>query len=193
MPFATTQWSVVLDAQSELRAAREAMEKLCRIYWRSIYSFVQRQGIAPKEAEDFTQGFFALLLERKDLATVRKKKGRLRSYLLASVKNFLADERRSAMAIKRGKGERLIACEEIREHEHVNVERRDRLPAEQIYERRWALTVLEQVLTRLRDEYRSAGNVRFFDQSKKMLMDEPDRLSRAQVASEFGMTEKAIK
>jgi RNA polymerase sigma-70 factor (ECF subfamily) len=192
VPFATTHWSVILDVQSELRAARQAMEKLCRIYWRPVYSFVQRQGTAPKEAEDLTQGFFALLLERKDLDTVRKK-GRLRSYLLASVKNFLADERRCAMAIKRGKGERLISCEEIREHERVNVERSDRLPADQIYERRWALTVLEQVLTRLRDEYRSAGNVRFFDQIKKMLIDEPDRPSQAQVASEFGMTEKAVK
>jgi hypothetical protein len=97
------------------------------------------------------------------------------------------------MAIKRGKGERLISCEEIREHERVNVERSDRLPADQIYERRWALTVLEQVLVRLRDEYRSAGNVRFFDQIKNLLTDEPDQPLQAQVASEFGMTEKAVK
>jgi RNA polymerase sigma factor (sigma-70 family) len=193
VPLTTTHWSVVLDAQSELRAAREALEKLCRIYWRPIYSFVQRQGIAPKEAEDLTQGFFALVLERKDLDTVRKEKGRLRSYLLASVKNFLTDEKRRAMAIKRGKEERLIPFEEVREHERVDVERSDRLPADQIYERRWALTVLEQVMARLRDEYRSAGNVRFFDQMKKMLMDEPNRPSQAQVASEFGMTEKAVK
>ncbi len=108
VPFTTTRWSVVLDAQSELRAAREALEKLCRIYWRPIYSFVQRQGIEPNEAGDLTQGFLALLLERKDLNTVRKEKGRLRFYLLASLKNFLADERRRAIAIKRGQGEQLI-------------------------------------------------------------------------------------
>src|SRR2546421_4884079 len=85
--FTTTHWSVVLAAQDESPAAQEALEKLCRTYWRPIYSFVRRQGIRPAEAEDITQGFFALLLERKDLNTVRKEKGRLRSYLLASVKH----------------------------------------------------------------------------------------------------------
>jgi RNA polymerase sigma factor (sigma-70 family) len=192
VPLTATHWSVVLDAQSELRAAREALEKLCRIYWRPIYSFVQRQGIGPKEAGDLTQGFLALLLERKDLNTVRKEKGRLRSYLLASLKNFLADERRRAMAIKRGQGQQLIPSQELREGERI-VERSDRLTAEQIYERRWAFTVLEQVMRRLRDEYRSAGNLRFFDQMKKMLMDEPGRPSQAEVASEFDMTENAVK
>src|SRR5216110_1324507 len=106
--FRTTHWSVVLEAQGESPAAHEALEKLCRTYWRPIYGFVRRQGVRPEEAEDLTQGFFALLLERRDLSHVRKEKGRLRSYLLASVKHFLADERRRAMAIKRGKGERLI-------------------------------------------------------------------------------------
>ena len=192
MPFTATHWSMVLDAQSELRAARDALEKLCRIYWRPVYSFVQRQGIGPADAEDLTQGFFALLLERKDLNAVRKEKKRLRSYLLASLKNFLTDERRRAIAIKRGKGERLIPLEEIRGQERVD-ERSDRLTADEVYERRWALTVLEQVMARLRDEYRSANNLRFFDQMKKMLMDEAGRLSQAQVASEFDMTENAVK
>jgi RNA polymerase sigma factor (sigma-70 family) len=190
--FTTTHWSVVLEAQGESPAAQEALEKLCRTYWRPIYGFVRRQG-AREDAEDLTQGFFALLLERKDLNTVRKEKGRLRSYLLTSLKNFLTDERRRVMAIKRGKGQRLIPLDEIREGERIDVERSDRLTADQIYERRWAFTVLEQVMARLRDEYRSVGNLRFFDQMKKMLMDEPGRLSQAQVASEFDMTENAVK
>jgi RNA polymerase sigma factor (sigma-70 family) len=171
--FTTTHWSIVLEAQGESPAAQDALEKLCRTYWRPIYSFVRRQGAGAEDAEDLTQGFFALLLERRDLNTVRKEKGRLRSYLLTSVKNFLADEGRRALAVKRGKGQRLMA--------------------DQIYERRWAFTVLEQVMARLRDEYRSAGNLRFFDQMKKMLMDEADRLSQAQVATEFDMTENAVK
>jgi RNA polymerase sigma factor (sigma-70 family) len=191
--FATTHWSMVLEAQGESPAAQEALEKLCRTYWRPIYSFVRRHGARAEDAEDLTQGFFALLLERKDLNTVRKEKGRLRSYLLASVKHFLTDEARHAMAVKRGKGQWLIPFEEIRERERIDVERSDRLTADQIYERRWAFTVLEQVMTRLRDEYRSAGNVRFFDQMKKMLMDEPGRPSQAQMASEFDMTENAVK
>jgi RNA polymerase sigma factor (sigma-70 family) len=191
--FTTTHWSVVLEAQGESPAAREALEKLCRTYWQPIYGFVRRQGARPEDAEDLTQGFFALVLERKDLNTVRKERGRLRSYLLASVKNFLADEARHAMAVKRGKGQRLIPLDEIHERERVVVERSDKLTAEQIYERRWAFSVLEQVMARLRDEYSHAANLRFFDQMKKMLMDEPDRPSQAQVASEFDMTENAVK
>ena len=191
--FTTTQWSVVLEAQGESPAAQEALANLCRKYWRPIYSFVRRQGIRREEAEDITQGFFALLLERKDLNTVRKEKGRLRSYLLASVKHFQADEWRRAMAEKRGKGKWLIPLEDMRERERIDFERSDSLTADQIYERRWALTVLEQVLARLREEYRSAGNMRFFEQMKKMLMDEPDRPAQAEVASEFEMTENAVK
>jgi len=191
--FTTTHWSVLLEAQGESPAAQEALEKLCRTYWRPIYGFVRRKGNRPEDAEDLTQGFFALLLERKDLNSVRKEKGRLRSYLLASVNNFLADESRHAIAVKRGKGQRLIPLEEIRKHERIDFERNDTLTADQIYERRWAFTVLEQVMMRLRDEYRSAGNVRFFDQMKKMLMDEPDRPSQAQIANEFEMTENAVK
>ena len=191
--FTTTHWSVVLEAQGASPAAQQALEKLCRTYWRPIYGFVRRQGARTEDAEDLTQGFFALLLERKDLNTVRKEKGRLRSYLLTSVKNFLADEARHAMAVKRGKGQRLIPLDEMRENAGIDAERSDRLTADQIYERRWAFTVLEQVMARLRDEYRSAGNLRFFEQMKKMLMDEPDRPSQAQVAEEFGMTENAVK
>src|SRR5437867_7947184 len=106
--FVTTHWSVVLEAQGESPAAQEALEKLCRAYWRPIYSFLRRQGIGPEEPEDITQGFFAQLLERRSLSAVRKEKGRLRSYLLGALKYFLADEQRRAMAIKRGKGQRLI-------------------------------------------------------------------------------------
>ena len=191
--FTTTHWSVVLDAQGASPAAQKALEKLCRTYWRPIYGYVRRQGLGIEDAEDLTQGLFALLLERKDLNSVRKQKGRLRSYLLTSVKNFLTDEARHAKAVKRGNGQRLIPLDEIREHERIDVGRSDRLTADQSYERRWAFAVLEQVMARLREEYRATGNVRFFEQMKKMLMDEPSRPSQAQVASEFDMTENAVK
>jgi RNA polymerase sigma factor (sigma-70 family) len=193
MAFTTTHWSMVLEAQGESSAAKDALEQLCRTYWRPIYGFVRRQGASAEDAEDLTQGFFALLLERKDLNTVRKEKGRLRSYLLTSVKHFLADEARRALAVKRGKGQRLIPIDDIREGERTDINQTDRFTADQIFERRWAFTVLEQVMIRLREEYRSAGNVQFFDQMKKMLMDEADRPSQAQVASEFDMTENAVK
>ena len=99
--FATTHWSVVLEAQGESAVAQEALESLCRTYWRPIYTFARREGIGPEEAKDITQGFFALILERKDFQSVRQEKGRLRSFLLASLKHFMANERRDAATIKR--------------------------------------------------------------------------------------------
>ncbi len=191
--FTTTHWSVVLEAQGESPAAHEALEKLCRIYWRPIYSFVRRQGLGPEEAEDVTQGFLAQLLERKRLSAVRKEKGRLRSFLLGALKYFLADERRRALAIKRGKGQRLIPLEELRADERLEMEPADPVTAEIIYERRWALTVLERVLSRLKDEYRAAGNAALFDSLKELLPDEPGGASQAEIAARLGMTENAIR
>ncbi len=190
--FATTHWSVVLTAQDESPAAQEALEKLCRTYWRPIYSFVRRQGVGPEEAEDLTQGFFALLLERRDLDAVRKEKGRLRSYLLTSLKHFLASEQRRAMAIKRGKGQRLVPLEELGAKERIEMEPADHLSADRLYERRWASTLMEQVLRRLKDEYRTAGNAALFDWLKQLLTDEPGAPSRAEIAAKLGMTENAV-
>jgi RNA polymerase sigma factor (sigma-70 family) len=191
--FATTHWSVVLEAQSESPAAQEALEKLCRTYWWPIYGFVRRHGYSPEEAQDLTQGFFALLLERRDLDAVRREKGRLRSYLLASLKNFLAKAHRRAMTVKRGEGRALVPLDELLARERADLEPADTLTADRIFERRWALTLLEQVLTRLESEYRSAGNAKLFDCLKEFLSDEPGRRSQAEVAAELGMTENAVK
>src|SRR5436305_5927796 len=190
--FTTTHWSMVLEAQGESPAAQEALEKLCRIYWRPIYSFVRRQGAGPEEAQDLTQGFFALLLAPRDLRTVRKEKGRLRSYLLSALKHFLVDERRRAMAIKRGKGERLISLEEMRAEEQSGMEPADPMTAERIYERRWASTLLDRVLSRLEDKYRTRGNAALFDSFNQLLADEPGAPSQADIAAQLGMTENAV-
>jgi RNA polymerase sigma-70 factor (ECF subfamily) len=190
--FTTTHWSVVLEAQGESPAAQEALEKLCRVYWPPIYSFVRRQGVGPEEAQDLTQGFFALLLERRDLRTVRKEKGRLRSYLLTALKHFLVDEHRRELAIKRGKGERLIPLEELHTEERGDMEPSDPLTAEQIYERRWASTLLDRVLSRLEDTYRTRGNTALFDSFNQLLGDEPGAPSHAQIAAQLGMTENAV-
>jgi RNA polymerase sigma factor (sigma-70 family) len=191
--FTTTHWSVVLEAQGATPAAQAALEKLCQTYWRPIYGFVRRQGASPEEAKDLTQGFFALLLERRDLDAVHKEKGRLRSYLLTSLKHFLTNERQRTMAIKRGEGQRLIPLDEVRERERAGFEPVDTSTASQIYERRWALALLDQVLTRLDEEYRAAGNVILFERLKALLTDEPGRASQAQIANELGMTENAVK
>ena len=191
--FTTTHWSVVLAAQGATPAAQAALDKLCRAYWRPIYGFVWRQGIEPEEAKDLTQGFFALLLERRDFDTVRKEKGRLRSYLLTSLKHFVTNERNRAMAIKRGEGRRLIPLDQLCERERSGFEPADTSTADEIYERRWALAFLDQVLTRLGDEYRLAGNVILFERLKALLTDEAGRPSQAQIAAELGMTENAVK
>ncbi|PYK03361.1 MAG: RNA polymerase subunit sigma-24 [Verrucomicrobia bacterium] len=191
--FVTTQWSVVLTAQGQSPAADEALEKLCRTYWWPLYGFVRRNGYNPEEAQDLTQGFFALLLERRDLDVVRKEKGRLRSYLLVSLKNFVAKAKRREMAVKRGEGRALVPLDELLARERADLEPADTLTADRIYERRWALTLLEQVLARLESEYRTAGNAKLFDHLKELLLDEPDRKSQADIAAELGMTENAVK
>jgi RNA polymerase sigma factor (sigma-70 family) len=191
--FATTQWSVVLNAQGESPSAREALEKLCRTYWWPLYGFVRRQGYSPEEAQDLTQGFFAMLLERRDFDAVRQEKGRLRSYLLASLKNFLAKAHRRATTIKRGEGRPLVPLDELLARERADLEPTDALSADRIYERRWALTLLEQVLARLGEEYRVAGSTRLFEELKQLLADDPDRPSQAQIARELGIAENAVK
>jgi RNA polymerase sigma factor (sigma-70 family) len=191
--FTTTHWSVVLEAQGESPAAQEALEKLCRTYWRPIFAFLRRQGRSPQEAEDITQGFFAQLLERRSLDAVRKEKGRLRSYLLGALKYFLTDEQRRAMAIKRGSGLRPIPLEELRAGERIEMEPADPVTPEMIYERRWSLTVLERVLSRLKDEYHAVGNAALFDALKQLLPDEPGSPSQAEIAAQLSMTENAIR
>jgi RNA polymerase sigma factor (sigma-70 family) len=190
--FATTHWSVVLDAQGESPAAEKALERLCRVYWWPLYGFVRRQGNSPVEAQDLTQSFFALLLERKDLDAVRREKGRLRSYLLASLKNFLGKAHRRAVTIKRGEGRPFVPLEELLARESADLEPVDTLSPDRIYERCWASALLEQVLARLEEEYRFVGKAALFQRLEKRLGDEPDRRSQAEIAQELGMTESAV-
>lgn len=191
--FVTTHWSVVLAAQSSSPAAEEALEKLCRTYWRPIYSFVRRDGRTTEDAQDLTQSFFARLLERRDFDAVRREKGRLRSYLLVSLKHFLVNERQRAMSIKRGGGRAIIPLDDLVAREGNDPEPADTLTADRIYERRWALTVLEQVLTRLGQEYEADGNSELFEHFKELLADEPNGISQAKIASAIGMSENAFK
>src|SRR5215472_9936624 len=191
--FVTTHWSVVLSAQGESEAAKQALEKLCRTYWWPLYGFVRRQGYTPEQAQDLTQDFFALLLGRKDLDKVRREKGRLRSYLLTGLKNFLAKAHRREMAIKRGEGKPLVPLDELRARERADLEPADSLSADRLYERRWALTLLEQALARLEEEYRDAGNTALFDELKQMLAGESSRPSHAEAGRKLGMSETAVR
>jgi RNA polymerase sigma factor (sigma-70 family) len=191
--FATTHWSVVLAAQGESTEAKAALEKLCRTYWWPLYGFVRREGYKPEDAQDLTEAFFARLLERKDLETVRQERGRLRSYLLASLKNFLSKARYRELAVKRGEGRPLVSLEDLLARERADQEPAHKLSADRIYERRWALTLLEQVLARLGAEYEAAGKLPLFDRLKELLPGESDQPSQAEIAAEMQMTENAVK
>jgi len=191
--FATTHWSVVLPAQGQSTEADAALEKLCRTYWWPLYGFVRREGYKPEEAQDLTQAFFARLLERKDLETVRQERGRLRSYLLASLKNFLSKARSRELTVKRGEGRPLVSLEDLLARERADQEPAHKLSADRIYERRWALTLLEQVLARLRSEYEAAGKLPLFDRLKELLARESGQPAQAEIAAEMQMTENAVK
>lgn len=191
--FLTTHWSVVLSAQGDSTVAREALETLCRNYWLPLYAFVRREGFSPEEAQDLTQEFFVRFLQRRDFAAARREKGRLRSYLLASLKNFLVNERESANTRKRSQGEHAISLDEILARECSEEPPAQSLTAEQIYEKRWATTVLEQVLARLEEEYRSAAKASLFTRLKLLLTDEPGHPSQSDIAQELKMTENAVK
>ena len=191
--FNTTHWSVVLEAQGESPAAQEALEDLCRTYWRPIYGFVRREGAKPEEAKDITQGFFALILERKDFNSVRREKGRLRSFLLASLKHFMANQRRDAATIKRGGGRTVLPLDGIECYEVSEIDRGDTLSPDLLYDRRWAFTVLDRVFARLRDESQRSLNPPLLQRLNTLLSDEPDRPSQGEIAREFGMTENAVK
>jgi len=182
----------VLTAQTDSPAALQALDRLCSTYWWPLYSFVRRQGYSPEDAQDLVQGFFARLLERRDLEAVREEKGRLRSYLLASLKNFVANARQRAGTIKRGQGRALMSLDELRAREVGEVEPADPASADRIYERRWAATLLEDVLARLEKEYREADHAILFERLRQMLSDEADRPAQAIVGAELGMTENAV-
>ena len=194
--FATTHWSLVLTAQGQSTAAEEALEELCRIYWRPLYAFARRQGYDPEEARDLTQGFFQLLLTRRDLDTARRERGRLRSYLLVSFKHFMGMEQRRKMTTKRGHGQWLIPLEELLTTERADSafgRLVDSMSPDRLYERRWALTLIEHVLKRLKKEYRATGNALLFDSLKQLLPDEPEAPTRPEIAATLGITDNALR
>jgi len=189
--FATTHWSVVCSAaQTDSIEAREALETLCRTYWYPVYAFVRRQGNNSHDAEDLTQEFFARLLEKNTFAAADRRRGKFRSFLLSSLKNFMTKEWQRGQAQKRGGGQILIPLAEEAEHRYA-------LEAAQtpgsLFERRWALTLLERVLAALQHEFRASGKESLFDALKPALMGEGRGIPYAEIAATFSMTESAIK
>ena len=168
--FATTHWSVVLLADhSSPTAASGALEKLCRSYWYPVYAFVRRQGFSPHDAQDLTQEFFSRLLKRNTFADADPAKGRFRSFLLGALKHFLADEWDKARAEKRGGQCEIFSLDALEPEARYALEPASDLTPEKIFDRRWAATLLEQALHRLREEFTAAGKARQFDLLKPFL------------------------
>ena len=170
--FATTHWSVVLQAGRSDASGAVALEHLCRIYWYPIYAFIRRRGSDHHHAEDLTQAFFAHLLEQDSLAKADRVKGKFRSFLLAALTNFLANERDKARTLKRG-GQRQIISLESEEGEALYLQEPvDLLSPEKLFDRRWALILVEGVLARLRQEYDTPGKRSLFRTVEAGLTDE---------------------
>lgn len=173
--------------------AHEALEKLCRTYWYPLYAYIRRKGLGEHEAQDLTQGFFAQLLERQSLCGLDREKGKFRSFLLAALKHFLADEWDKAQTVKRGGGKPLISLDDETAESRYRLEPSHDLAPDKIYERRWALTLLEQVLTRLEVEYVNDGKNVMFDELQQFLQGKQPGAPYSNAARTLGMTEGAVK
>ena len=192
--FATTHWSVVLAArEGQETQATAALEKLCRTYWYPLYAFLRRQGHSAEDAQDLTQGFFAHLLARDFLKGLSKENGRFRAFLLASLKNFLSDQWDKNRALKRGGGQKLLSLDEAAASERYQLEPADQLSPDRIYERRWALTLLDQAMARLREEFTAAGKADLFDVLRQFQGDELAATTGVEAAARLGMPENTFK
>jgi len=192
--FATTHWSVVMAAgKGDSPQAADALEKLCCTYWYPLYAFVRRQGHEAHDAEDLTQEFFARFLAKEYFGRADPALGRFRSFLLACLKNFLAEQQRQARRLKRGGGQTILSWDSQTAEERYRLEPADPVTPEQVYDRRWALTLLETVLARLADEQSAASKQRVFTQLKEYLWGEARQTGYAETAARLGMTEGAVK
>lgn len=192
--FATTHWSLVVAARDRASPeAPDALAALCRAYWYPLYAFIRRRGHDADEAQDLTQEFFARLLEKDFLQDVDRERGKFRSFLLAACQHFLCNERDRARAGKRGGGRPVLPLDFPDAEGRYGREPAHQLTPEKLFERRWALTLLERVLARLREESEAAGKVALFERLKGSLVGDPAAGSYAAAAADLGSTEAAVK
>ena len=192
--FVTTHWSVVVGAQDKGSPdSAAALEKLCHAYWHPLYAHVRRLGHAPPDAEDLTQEFFARLLQRDYLQAADQAKGRFRTFLLVALDRFLANEWDRARAQKRGGGCAVVPLDTTLAERLYAEQSVPELSLEQEYERRWALTLVEQAVGRLRTEYEQSGKAAEFARLKGFLAAERGSIPYGPVASDLGATEGAVR
>lgn len=192
--FMTTHWSLILAAQDrDSPQSRQALAELCAAYWYPLYAYIRRCGHEADPAQDLTQEFFARLLEKDYLRDVDRARGRFRSFLLAACQHFLSNERDRSQARKRGGGWRQFSLDFDAAETRYRLEPAHALTAERLFERRWALTLLDQVLARLRGEWAEAEKDRFFDALKTYLQGEPGPMNYRELGEAWNLTEGAIK
>jgi RNA polymerase sigma-70 factor (ECF subfamily) len=192
--FATTHWTVVLAAgRSSSPQSNQALEELCRTYWFPLYAYIRRQGRSREDAEDLTQGFFARLLEKNYLEGITSDRGKFRAFLLVAVKRFLANEWDRANAVKRGGGTLPLSLDWEDADSRYQINPADNLSPDKLYDRAWALIVLERVITRLRDEHSADGKAAVYEQLKPFLMMGKGELPYAQAATALKMNESAVR
>jgi len=191
--FANTHWSVVLLAgQSASPLCQEALENLCRSYWYPLYAFLRRQGYASADAKDLTQEFFAKFIQKNFLSAVNPARGKFRSFLLKALKNFLANEWDRVRAEKRGGKHAFISLDEQTAEGRYRLEPPSTATPEALYEHRWALTVLDQALHRLKSDYETAGKAVQFEELHVYLSSEPAEGAYAKAATRLRMTNGAV-
>lgn len=191
--FATTHWSVVLAAgNKDTPEAVAALERLCRTYWYPLYAYVRRRGHSPEDAQDLTQEFFFRLLRKHYLGHVDPRKGKFRSFLLAAINHFLANEWDRATALKRGGGIAFLTLDHDSTEQRLAEGSTGRSP-EQVFERSWALTLLQEVLGRLREEVSGAGHEPGFEELKAFLTGEGSAESYTELAAKLQTTEAALR
>jgi DNA-directed RNA polymerase specialized sigma24 family protein len=191
--FHTTHWTLVLAARDQDGAlAREALASLCSTYWYPLYAFIRRSGIAPHDAEDLTQEFFYHFLERHSLGSIHPAAGKFRSFLLACVKNFLANERERAQAQRRGGGRPVIPLNSADAQARFAAEPADQRTPEALFERRWAFAMLERTMTELRREYTTAQKSDLFEALQGFLPCGLGIVSRAELVANRGMSAGAL-
>ena len=190
--FAATRWSVVLAAKDKSSPdSAAALEALCRTYWYPLYASVRRQGQSSHDAQDLTQGFFARLLEKDYLRAAAREKGRFRTFLRVALKRFMANEWDRARSLKRGGGTFSISLDTSTGEERYRSELSDTLSPDRIYEQRWAMTLLEQAMARLRAEY--SGREAEFEQMKGALTADRGAIAYGEIATALGMSEGAAR
>ena len=191
--FVTTRWTMVLRAaRADTTRARAALEDLCQAYWYPLYAYARRRGYSPHDAEDLTQGFFARILKLNSLAEVGRERGKFRAFMLAAMNHFISDEWDRASAQKRAAQLTISLDAEMAENRYRS-EPADKLTPESLFERRWAVTLLENVVKHLRSEYEASGQGALFMELRFAITGDKNTIPYAELASRLGLKEEALR